>query len=93
MIDALETGGFVERRRDPHERRMRRVVPTDKGHALLTTARTAFRDVEARLMRDLSSAEQVQPRQLLARVAQGAGHRVLLTPQDSATRHRCTCIR
>ena len=71
VIDALEAGGLVERRPDPHDRRIRRVVPTDKGHALLTTARTALRDVEARLMRDLSSAEQLQLRQLLARVAQG----------------------
>lgn len=71
VIDALESAGLVERRPDPHDRRIRRVVSTEKGRALLTTTRAALRHVEVRLMRDLSPTERTQLRQLLARVAHG----------------------
>lgn len=74
VIDALEAGGFVERRPDPTDRRIRQVHPTDAGRSLLTSARVALGDVEGVLMRDLSPDEQTQLRRLLARVALGAGN-------------------
>ncbi len=73
VIDALEGGGFVERRPDPQDRRIRQVIPTEAGRALLSTARVALRTVEGTLMRDLAADEQIQLRRLLARVALGAG--------------------
>ncbi len=72
VIDALEGDGLVERRPDPRDRRVRRVVATPQGEALLAATRTALREVEAALLRDLSPPEQTQLRQLLARVALGA---------------------
>jgi DNA-binding MarR family transcriptional regulator len=74
VIDALEAGGFVERRPDPSDRRIRQVHPTEGGRSLLSSARIALRDVEGVLMRDLSAEEQTQLRRLLARVALGAGN-------------------
>lgn len=73
VIDALEGGGFVERRLDPQDRRIRQVIPTEAGRTLLSTTRIALRDVEGLLMRDLTGEEQIQLRRLLARVALGAG--------------------
>ncbi|WP_411699819.1 MarR family winged helix-turn-helix transcriptional regulator [Conyzicola sp.] len=74
VIDALEAGGFVERRPDPTDRRIRQVHPTDAGRSLLKSARAALRDVEGVLMRHLNHDEQTQLRRLLARVALGAGN-------------------
>lgn len=71
VVDALENGGFVARRPDPRDRRIRQVLPTESGRALLAAARAALRDVEVRLMRDLSPGERVLLRRLLARVAHG----------------------
>jgi DNA-binding MarR family transcriptional regulator len=73
VIDALEAGGFVERRPDPTDRRVRQVHPTDAGHTLLARTRRALRGAEGVLMRHLSADEQVSMRRLLARVALGAG--------------------
>lgn len=72
VIDALEAGGFVTRRPDPRDRRVRQVHPTDAGRSLLLSARRALRDVEHALMRHLTESEQTQLRRLLARVALGA---------------------
>lgn len=73
VIDDLEAGGFVERRPDPSDRRVRQVHPTDAGRSLLVSARAALREVEHVLLRHLTEGEQVQLRRLLARVALGAG--------------------
>lgn len=73
VIDALEAEGLVERRANPRDRRIREVLPTDGGRALLGQARVALQDVERALMHDLDVGEQTQLRRLLARVALGAG--------------------
>ena len=65
--------GFVQRRPDPTDRRAHQLVATEAGRALVSTARAALRAAEAELMQDLSTAEQTHLRQLLARVALGAG--------------------
>jgi DNA-binding MarR family transcriptional regulator len=71
VVDQLEAGGYVERRPDPRDRRVRQVHPTDAGQSLLSSARVALRAVEAELMRHLTADEQAQLRELLARVALG----------------------
>jgi len=73
VIDALEREGLVARRANPRDRRVREVVATEDGQALLARARVALRDVEGTLMRDLDAEEQTRLRRLLARVALGAG--------------------
>lgn len=71
VIDALEQGGFVDRRPDPRDRRVRQVRPTAAGLALLDRARGKLRAIEEALMGPLAPAEQVTLRRLLARVALG----------------------
>jgi DNA-binding MarR family transcriptional regulator len=73
VIDALAEGGHVERQPHPRDRRIRQVVPTDAGRALLATARVALGEVEDALMRDLAPDERTALRRLLARVALGIG--------------------
>jgi DNA-binding MarR family transcriptional regulator len=73
VIDALAEGGHVERQPHPRDRRIRQVVPTDAGRALLESARVALHDVEEALMRDLAPDERTALRRLLARVALGLG--------------------
>lgn len=85
VVDGLEAGGFVERRPDPRDRRVRQVHPTDDGRALLSTARGHLRDAEGVLMRHLATDEQTQLRRLLARVALGADEVEAATDGPSAT--------
>jgi DNA-binding MarR family transcriptional regulator len=81
VIDALEAGGFVARRPAPTDRRVRQVLPTTAGRALLDRARLALRDAEGVLMRHLDADEQASMRHLLARVALAAG----TSPHGSVT--------
>ena len=69
VVDALEQRGLVRRQPDPRDRRKRQVVATDDGRALLRAARAALRSVEEPLLRNLTPAEQVTLRHLLARAA------------------------
>lgn len=73
VVDALEGASLVERRPDPRDRRVRQVLPTAQGRALLAAARGALRGVEGVLMRTLSPEEQEQLRRLMARVALDSG--------------------
>jgi DNA-binding MarR family transcriptional regulator len=72
VVDALEAGGFVERRADPSDRRVRQVLPTDAGRELLDRARRSLRAAEGVLLRHLAEDEQTTMRHLLARVALAA---------------------
>lgn len=73
VVDALERESLVERRPDPQDRRIRQVLPTAHGRALLASARAALREVEGVLLRGLTADEQSQLRRLMARVALDAG--------------------
>jgi DNA-binding MarR family transcriptional regulator len=73
VVDALESASLVERRPDPQDRRIRQVLATARGRAVLAAARAALREVEGVLMRALGTDEQAQLRRLMARVALGAG--------------------
>lgn len=74
VVDALEAHGYVQRRPDPEDRRMRRIIATDDGRTLLSTARRALRAAEEKLLAGLSDADQRQLRHLLARIALDAGN-------------------
>jgi DNA-binding MarR family transcriptional regulator len=67
IVDRLEARGLVTRTIDPNDRRVRRLVLTDKGEAV---RRELFdRAVSQGPLNALSSTEQVRLRNLLAKVA------------------------
>lgn len=57
LIDRLEIAGFVVRRHDPADRRLRRIFQTPDGNALLLRLRSRNRDFNQRIMDDITSAE------------------------------------
>jgi len=63
-VDALERYGFVERGRDPHDRRRTPLVVTDAGRALLE--RVPAVDNDDALVQSLKGMEAEQRQQLLA---------------------------
>ena len=75
VLDDLEQAGLVERRADPADRRNRRVVPTRKGRELTASVDLRLRRAEDQLLYGLTGAEQRTFRELLARLADGAGPR------------------
>lgn len=85
VVDALENAGLVQRRANPRDRRVREVLPTDSGRALLARARVALREVEETLMHALDAGERTQLRHLLARVALSAGAVEACSPLSSGT--------
>ncbi len=74
VVDALEADGYVLRRPDPEDRRVRQIIPTDDGRTLLSSARLGLRAAEDGLLSVLSPEERSQLRHLLARVALDAGN-------------------
>ncbi|MTD52941.1 MarR family winged helix-turn-helix transcriptional regulator [Amycolatopsis pithecellobii] len=69
LLDDLEQHGLVQRRASTQDRRVRHVLPTRKGRALLRTTRAALRETEERLFSPLTGEESETLRALLARVA------------------------
>jgi MarR family transcriptional regulator, organic hydroperoxide resistance regulator len=65
IVDTLEDRGLVERRVDPTDRRVRRLVVTVEGSRVLTHLRTCFE--EASLVERLDDDERTQLRVLLAK--------------------------
>lgn len=53
LIDLLEARGLIERRVDPADRRARRIVLTEAGHAEVTRIRARLHAVEAEMLADL----------------------------------------
>ena len=68
------TAGFVERRRNPADRRSYGLYLTDTGRDMLAKVQAAGLAHQAELGRSLSAGEQDQLTALLRRVARGAGH-------------------
>jgi DNA-binding MarR family transcriptional regulator len=58
-VDQLEAAGYVTRRPDPHDRRARRVVLTERGAAVRATAVTAVARVERRWA-ELDGADELE---------------------------------
>jgi DNA-binding MarR family transcriptional regulator len=69
LVDVLERRRFVERRRDPIDRRGYRVSITRRGAKALGQAHEAVRGVEQEFLDRLTADEQRQFRSLLSRVA------------------------
>ena len=69
LVDDLEGAGLVTRRPDPADRRVRQVIATEAGRAALKRSRHDLRAVENQILGDLTSAEAIELRALLTRVA------------------------
>ncbi len=66
-VDQLESKGFVERQRDPADRRRSRVTPTAAGHAALAQADRVGERLVAEALGGLSPSEVETVRTLLER--------------------------
>jgi len=69
MIDQLEGGGLVIRRRDPDDRRRYLLELTDAGVRRLADAERAAQEAEAEMLAPLTSAERERLRRYLTRLA------------------------
>jgi DNA-binding MarR family transcriptional regulator len=81
LVDELEDRGFVERRRNPADRRSYGLFLTDAGRDMLARLRGVASAHQAELGGPLTPAEQEQLTSLLQRLAAGQG----LTEQNLPT--------
>jgi DNA-binding MarR family transcriptional regulator len=65
VVDELERAGFVERRRDPSDRRAYSLQPTAKGRRVLGRAAEAAARAEDEFLAPLSAADRLRLKQLL----------------------------
>jgi len=65
LVDRLEEAGWVERRRDPDDRRISRLYLTDKAQPLLVEMETLAAETRSDALVGLSRAEQAQTLDLL----------------------------
>ncbi|MFJ3310429.1 MarR family winged helix-turn-helix transcriptional regulator [Streptomyces sp. NPDC086549] len=68
ILNDLEATRFIERRRDPADRRRHIVALTEEGNRVLTEAREAITAVEKELFADFTPEELSTLRELLIRV-------------------------
>jgi DNA-binding MarR family transcriptional regulator len=73
LVDELESRGFVERRRNPADRRSYALYLTPAGRNMLSKVHEAGRAHQARLGASLTKTEQAQLTQLLRRIATDQG--------------------
>lgn len=66
-IDSLEAGGFVERLRDPADRRVYLIQLTDLGRSTLRDARKFIEEVEHDVTASMTDRQREDVRQLLMR--------------------------
>jgi DNA-binding MarR family transcriptional regulator len=71
MLNDLESAGYVERRRDPADRRRHIVVMTPGGAKALEAADRAVETLEEQVLAALSPAERESLRGLLDRAVSG----------------------
>ena len=71
LVDDLESLGFVERRRNPNDRRAHALHLTAKGHRMLEKATVLATAYEEKLCADLTSRERETLLDLLRKVAAG----------------------
>jgi DNA-binding MarR family transcriptional regulator len=72
LLNELESAGWVERRRDPHDRRRHVVELTPAGEEAQSRAEAAQEGLEAKVLGALSADERTMLRQLLARALESA---------------------
>ena len=65
VVDELEGAGFVERRRDPSDRRAYSLHPTAKGRRVLERAREAATRAEDEFLAPLPAADRIRLKQML----------------------------
>ncbi len=68
LLNELEDAGYIERRRDPSDRRRHVVDLTDEGRTALERAERAQETIGDELLSALSDEEQATLRSLLSRV-------------------------
>jgi DNA-binding MarR family transcriptional regulator len=73
LVDELESRGFVERRRNPADRRSYALYLTPAGRDMLSKVREASRAHQAIFGASLSETEQKQLTELLGRIARDQG--------------------
>jgi DNA-binding MarR family transcriptional regulator len=73
LVDELEDRGFVERRRNPADRRSHALYLTPAGREMLSKVREASRFHQATFGASLSETEQEQLTELLRRIARDQG--------------------
>jgi MarR family transcriptional regulator, lower aerobic nicotinate degradation pathway regulator len=68
IVDYLERHGYVERRRNPDDRRAYLLLVTDAGRKWLAAAKSALIEVEDRYLGPLSGRERAQLKDLLRKL-------------------------
>jgi DNA-binding MarR family transcriptional regulator len=68
IVDSLEGAGFVERRRDPGDRRSNALVVTDTGRTTLVGATVALQGVSNELIAPIGEPGDAELRALLAKL-------------------------
>jgi DNA-binding MarR family transcriptional regulator len=71
LLNDLDDRGYVERQRDPKDRRRHIVVITDAGQKALAKAEAKLEALEGEVLVNLEPAEREQLRDLLARAMEG----------------------
>ncbi|MEU2632165.1 MarR family transcriptional regulator, partial [Kitasatospora sp. NPDC007106] len=71
VVDELAAAGWVDRSRDPADRRRIRVTVTDPGRTALRELQAAAEAVQAELLAPLSAAERTRLHGLLRRLFDG----------------------
>jgi DNA-binding MarR family transcriptional regulator len=71
LLNELDDRGFVERQRDPKDRRRHIVVITDAGQKALAKAEDKLEALEGEVLVNLDQSEREQLRDLLARAMDG----------------------
>ncbi|MFF3148811.1 MarR family winged helix-turn-helix transcriptional regulator [Streptomyces sp. NPDC057927] len=67
LVRTLENRGLIRRERNPHNRRELLILLTDEGRALLARYTDAVRELEERMVRELSAHQTDQFRQALSK--------------------------
>ncbi|KAF5992699.1 MULTISPECIES: MarR family winged helix-turn-helix transcriptional regulator [Streptomyces] len=67
LVRSLENRGLIRRERNPHNRRELLILLTDEGRALLARYTDAVRELEERMVRELSAHQTDQFRQALSK--------------------------
>lgn len=68
LIDRLEESGYVQRVPDPVDRRSKRVIPSEKGKALVARLEGVGRNVNKEIMKGISADDEAQLVQILSRM-------------------------